>query len=58
MVTGGNLTWGGNTIQCTGDMLWNGAPETRIILSASVIPMNSINRGKKKLYVNLGQLSF
>lgn len=50
MVMEGDLTWGGeHTIQCTGDVLWNCAPEIRIILLISVTSINSIKiRGKKK----------
>ena len=48
MVTEGDLTWGGEqAIQCTDDVLWNCAPETCIILLASVTPINPKKRKNK-----------
>ena len=45
MVMGGDLTWGGeHSIQCTGDILWNCALKTCIILLTSVTPINLIRR--------------
>ena len=44
----GDLRWRGeHRVQCTGDVLWNCAPETRIVLLTSVSPINSIKKGKK-----------
>ena len=49
MVMGGDLTWGGeHTVQYTGDVLWNCAPETCIVLLTNVTPVNSIKKKKKR----------
>ena len=46
MVIEGDLTWGGeHTVQGTGDVLWNCAPDTCVILQSSVTPINTI-KGK------------
>ena len=39
MVEDRDLTWGGeHTMQCTDHVLWNGAPETCVILLTTVAP--------------------
>ena len=46
----GDLTWGGeHTMQSTGDVLWNCAPETCIILLTSVTPSTFHKKEKKNL---------
>ena len=47
MVMDGDLTWVMDTVQCTDDVLWNCAPETCIILLASITPIHSIKKKKR-----------
>ena len=49
MVMDGALTWGGeHAVHCTGDVLWNCAPEASLILLTSITLKNSIKRGQKE----------
>lgn len=50
---GGDQTWGGDhTVQCTGSVLWNCAPETCIVLLTSVHSNKSNKKGKINKRIN------
>ena len=57
MVMDGALTWGGeHAVHCTGDVLWNCAPETCIISLTVVTSINSIKKKEKEHHVLLSML--
>lgn len=44
MLDGDWTCGGGHSIQCTGDVLWNYAPETCVIVLTYVTPIHSIEK--------------